>query len=88
MINNNNNISKKAAGYCVSSFCVTLSKGEELNSGLPRLGTNTLILHVVLEFGLEHGIAIRTYSTDYLAMLSQLPGDIGLSEMENCFDFN
>ena len=41
MNNNNTNISEKAAGYCVASFCV-LSKGEELDLGLPRLGTNTL----------------------------------------------
>lgn len=34
--NNNNNISKKVAGYCVASFCVTLSMSKELNSGLPR----------------------------------------------------
>ena len=34
--NNNNNISKKVAGYCVVSFCVTLSMSKELNSGLPR----------------------------------------------------
>lgn len=36
MNNNNNNISKKVAGYCVASFCVTLSMSKELNSGLPR----------------------------------------------------
>lgn len=36
MNNNNNNISKKVAGYCVVSFCVTLSMSKELNSGLPR----------------------------------------------------
>ena len=34
--NNNNNISKKVAGYCVASFCVTLSMSKELNSGLLR----------------------------------------------------
>lgn len=36
MNNNNNDISKKVAGYCVASFCVTLSMSKELNSGLPR----------------------------------------------------
>ena len=36
MNNNNNNISKKVAGYCVASFCVTLSMSKELNSGLLR----------------------------------------------------
>lgn len=35
MNNNNNNISKKVAGYSVASFCVTLSMSKELNSGLP-----------------------------------------------------
>ena len=38
MNDNNNNISKKVAGYCacVASFCVTLSMSKELYSGLPR----------------------------------------------------
>ena len=58
MNNNNNNISKKVAGYCVASFHVTLSMSKELNSGLPR---DKYILHVVFKVGLERRIAIPAY---------------------------
>ena len=56
--NNNNNISKKVAGYCVASFCVTLSMSKELNSGLLR---DKYIYMLFFEVRLEHRIAIPVY---------------------------
>ena len=76
MNNNNNNISKKVAGYSVASFCVTLSMSKELNSGLP---SNKYIYMLFSKLDLNTGL--RFQCTDYSATLSLLPGDISLSEM-------
>lgn len=74
--NNNNNISKKITGYCVASFCVTLSMSKEINSGLPR---DKYIYMLFSKLDLNTGLQFQL--TDYLASLSLLPGDINLSEM-------
>ena len=78
MNNNNNNISKKVAGYThsVASFCVTLSVSKELNSGLLR---DKYIYMLFSKLDLNTGL--RFQCTDYSATLSLLPGDISLSEM-------
>ena len=69
MNNNNNNISKKVAGYCVASFHVTLSMSKELNSGLPR---DKYIYVLFSKLDLNAGL--RFQHTDYSAMPSLLPG--------------